>query len=150
MSRWIKSTSQRQWNINGKVVPKCITPNNSYLVVSEKEYTEMTQKVVFASLIKSGEVLVLKEEPAELKNNIEGLTTSNASLIAKNTELKEELKVLKEQLKGQNRDVEAEVASQVEAFKAEAIKELQEKQDALDKALAQIKDLKKQVKKDNE
>lgn len=150
MSRWIKSTSQRQWNINGKVVPKCITPNNSYLVVSEKEYTEMTQKVVFASLIKSGEVLVLKEEPAELKNNIEGLTSSNASLIAKNTELKEELKVLKEQLDGQKRDVDAEVASQVEAFKAEAIKELQEKQDALDKALAQIKDLKKQVKRDSE
>lgn len=110
----------------------------------------MTQKVVFASLIKSGEVLVLKEEPAELKNNIEGLTSSNASLIAKNTELKEELKVLKEQLDGQKRDVDAEVASQVEAFKAEAIKELQEKQDALDKALAQIKDLKKQVKRDSE
>ena len=143
MSRWIKSTTQKQWVINGKVIPKCVTPHNDYLCVSDTEYNQMVAKPVFGSLVKSGGVLVLSKEPAELKNNIEGLTASNADLIAKNTELTAEL----EKLRASNASVSERVEKEVAAFKEEAIKELTDKQAELDAALAEIKELKKQLKK---
>jgi predicted transcriptional regulator len=137
--RWLKSTTQKTWTIKGKTVPKCVTPHNDYLAVSDTEYNDFLKVPVFASLVKANGILVLTSEPAELKNSVEGLNLTNAKLVAQNTELQERIK----QVEG---DVDKRVEEQVAEFKDQAIAELQEKQDALEKAQAEIKKLKAQLK----
>ena len=83
------------------------------------------------------------EEPAELKNSLDNLQTSNAVLQARVTQLEEELK--HDKMMSQAIDVEAIKAEAQEEIRAEAVKELQEKQDALDAKDAEIKKLKKQL-----
>ena len=141
--RWLKSTTQKVWTINGKTIPKCVTPHNDYLTVSDTEYNEFLKVPVFASLVKANGILVLTSEPAELKNSVEGLNLTNAQLVAKNTELQARIT----ELESNTVDVEAIKAEAVAAIKEEAIKELTDKQAELDTALAEIKELKKQLKK---
>lgn len=141
---WLKSATQKEWVINGKVIPRFSTPDNSYLRVSDSDYNAMVSKPVFKSLVLSNSVIVLQKEPSELKNNIPSLKSSNAQLVAQNAALQAELEKLK---KSSSVDVEAIKAEAQEAIKAEAVKELQEKQDALDAASAEIEKLKKQLAK---
>lgn len=141
--RWLKSTTQKVWTINGKSIPKCVTPHNDYLTVSDTEYNEFLKVPVFASLVKANGILVLTSEPTELKNSVEGLNLTNAQLVAKNTELQARIT----ELEGSAPDVEAIKAEAVAAIKEEAIKELQEKQDELDATKAELKELKAQLKK---
>lgn len=143
--KWLKSTTQKTWTVGGKTIPACITPNNDYLVVGDDEYAVIAKTPVVASLIKAGGILVLREEPAELKNSLDNLQTSNATLQARNTQLEQELEQLKASLQSVN--VEAIKAEAQEEIKAEAVKELQEKQDALDAKDAEIKELRKQLAK---
>lgn len=143
--KWLKSTTQKTWTVNGKIIPACVTPNNDYLVVDDDVYASIIKAPVVASLIKAGGILVLNEEPAELKNSLDNLQTSNATLQARNTQLEQELEQLK--ASAQSVDVEAIKAAAQEEIKAEAVKELQEKQDALDAKDAEIKELKKQLAK---
>lgn len=138
--RWLKSTTQKSYTALGHVIPKCI-PDNNYLKVSEEEFAQLMAIAVIKSLVNAGGILVTAVEPSELRNSIEGLTSSNAELIAKNTQLEERVK----ELEAAGGDTSA-----VEEIKSQAIKELQEKQDALDAAQAEIARLKEQLERSYE
>lgn len=143
--RWLKSTSQKTWYAEGRKIPACVTPNHDYLQLSEEDYGKISKLPVIASLIKAGGILVLNEEPAELKNSVEVLSGNNAALIAKNTALEEEIKQLKAS-QGPEIDVEAIKAQAVADLKAEAVAELQAKEDRIAELEKQLKAAKKAAK----
>ena len=143
---WLKSTTQKEWVINGKIIPRCMTKDNQYLKLSDTEYNNLLSIPVFNSLVKASAVLVLHQEPAEIRNNIQNLNASNAELVARNTELQTRIAEL-EKKAGPAVDVEKIKEEAVASLKEEAVKELQEKQDALDAATAEIEKLKKQLAK---
>ena len=74
---------------------------------------------------------------------------SKMNEVKQNQELQAELDALKN-AKGQNVDIEAIKAEAIAAFKEEAIKELQAKQDELDAAEKKIAKLEKQLAKSAE
>lgn len=135
MSRWLKSTTQKAYTVQGKIIPPCVTSDNRWLKITESEYSAMKAMPVISSLIKAGGILVSIKEPEELKNSIEGLKGSNAELIAINTQLEEKIKILES---NSGVDVEA-IRAEV---RAEAQKDLQDKQQALNDALAQLAEYK--------
>lgn len=91
---YIKSTTQKTYSVMGKIIPACVTRNNEYLKAESDFVTEMKKIPVVKSLIDAGAILILDKAPAEIENSIEGLTSSNAALIAKNTELQAKIKEL--------------------------------------------------------
>lgn len=143
---WLKSTTQKEWVINGKIIPRCMTKDNQYLNLSDTEYNNLLSIPVFNSLVKASAILVLHQEPAEVRNNIQNLNASNAELVARNTELQTRIAELEKKAKPEV-DVEKIKEEAVASLKEEAVKELQEKQDALDAATAEIEKLKKQLAK---
>ena len=143
---WLKSTTQKEWVINGKIIPRCMTKDNQYLNLSDTEYNNLLSIPVFNSLVKASAILVLHQEPAEIRNNIQNLNASNAELVARNTELQTRVAELEKKV-GPMVDVEKIKEEAVASLKEEAVKELQEKQDALDAATAEIEKLKKQLAK---
>ena len=143
---WLKSTTQKEWVINGKIIPRCMTKDNQYLNLSDTEYNNLLSIPVFNSLVKASAILVLHQEPAEIRNNIQNLNASNEELVARNTELQTRIAEL-EKKAGPAVDVEKIKEEAVASLKEEAVKELQEKQDALDAATAEIEKLKKQLAK---
>ena len=143
---WLKSTTQKEWVINGKIIPRCMTKDNQYLNLSDTEYNNLLSIPVFNSLVKASAILVLHQEPAEIRNNIQNLNASNAELVARNTELQTRVAELEKKVSPAV-DVEKIKEEAVASLKEEAVKELQEKQDALDAATAEIEKLKKQLAK---
>lgn len=143
---WLKSTTQKEWVINGKIIPRCMTKDNRYLSMSDTEYNNLLTIPVFNSLVRASAILVLHQEPAEVRNNIQNLNASNAELVARNTELQTRIAELEKKAKPEV-DVEKIKEEAVASLKEEAVKELQEKQDALDAATAEIEKLKKQLAK---
>lgn len=137
--RWMKSTTQKVWVAEGHKIPACVTPKNDYCIVDEDAYAKIVANPIFKSLIAQGSILVLDKEPAELKNSLDGLQSSNAVLQARNTELEERIKKLEAGGKAEPVDVEAIKEEAVAELKAEAIAELQAKDD-------EIAELKKQLK----
>lgn len=144
--KWLKSTTQKTWVASGKTIPACVTPHNDYLQIDDSEYAVLTAIPVIKSLINAGGILVLDQEPAELKNSVDNLQLSNVALKARNAELETQIAQLQKQATPIV-DVEAIKAEAQEEIKAEAIKELQEKQESLDAAQAEIKKLKAQLEK---
>lgn len=138
--KWLKSTTQKTWTVNGKVIPACVTPNNSYLVLDDNDYSEIKDVPVIKSLIKAGGILVLEQEPAELKNSVEALQGSNAALTAKITQLEEQLKAAGDV------DIEAVKEEAVKELKEEAIAELQEKDNRIAELEKQLKAAEKKLK----
>lgn len=147
--KWLKSTTQKQWTVKGMIIPACVTPHNDYLKVEDSVYAEIAKEAVIKSLIAAGSVLVLDEEPVELRNSIDNLQASKLQLQKQNQELQAELDALKK-AKGQNVDVEALKEEAVAEFKKEAIEELQAKQNALEAAEKKIAKLEKQLAKSAE
>lgn len=143
---WLKSTTQKEWVINGKIIPRCMTKDNQYLNLSDTEYNNLLSIPVFNSLVRASAILVLHQEPAEIRNNIQNLNASNAELVARNTELQTRVAELEKKVRPAV-DVEKIKEEAVASLKEEAVKELQEKQDALDAATAEIEKLKKQLAK---
>ena len=143
---WLKSTTQKEWVINGKIIPRCMTKDNQYLNLSDTEYNNLLSIPVFNSLVKASAILVLHQEPAEIRNNIQNLNASNAELVARNTELQTRVAELEKKVEPRI-DVEKIKEEAVASLKEDAVKELQEKQDALDAATAEIEKLKKQLAK---
>ena len=137
--RWMKSTTQKVWVAEGHRIPACITPKNDYCIVDEDDYAKIVANPIFKSLIAQGSILVLDKEPAELKNSLDGLQSSNAVLQARNTELEARIKELEAGGDKAPVDVEAIKEEAVAELKAEAIAELQAKD-------AEIAELKKQLK----
>lgn len=137
--RWMKSTTQKVWVAEGHRIPACVTPKNDYCIVDEDAYAKIVANPIFKSLIAQGSILVLDKEPAELKNSLDGLQSSNAVLQARNTELEARIKELEAGDGKEPVDVEAIKEAAVAELKAEAIAELQSKD-------AEIAELKKQLK----
>ena len=145
--KWLKSTTQKTWYAKGKKIPQCITPNNEYLQLEDSDYVELSKMPVIASLIKAGGILVLSEEPAELKNSVEALQGDKAALVAKNTELEARIKELEAKASStETVDVEAIKAEAVAELKAEAIAELQAKEDEIAELKKQLKAAEKKAK----
>lgn len=140
--KWLKSTTQKSWYAMGHKIPACVTPNNEYLQLEDSECTKMTAIPVIASLVKAGGIIILNEEPAELKNSVEALQGDKAALTARITQLEEQLK------NTQPVDVEAIKAEAQEEIKAQAIAELQEKEDRIKELEKQLKAAKKANKED--
>lgn len=137
--RWMKSTTQKVWVAEGHKIPACVTPKNDYCIVDEDAYAKIVANPIFKSLIAQGSILVLDKEPAELKNSLDGLQSSNAVLQARNTELEARIKELEAGSDEAPVNVEAIKEEAVAELKAEAIAELQSKD-------AEIAELKKQLK----
>ena len=142
--KWLKSTTQKTWTVNGKIIPACITSHNDYLIVDDSTYTEISKIPVIKSLIKAGGILVLGEEPTELKNSVDALQGNNAALTAQVTQLQEQLKVKEAELKVASSkkstkvDIEKIKEEAQAEIKAQAIAELEEKE-------ARIKELEAQL-----
>lgn len=147
--KWLKSTTQKQWTVKGMIIPACATPHNDYLKVEDSVYAEIAKEAVIKSLITAGSLLVLDEEPVELRNSIDNLQASKLQLQKQNQELQAELDALKN-AKGQDVDVEALKEEAVAEFKKEAIEELQAKQRELEAAEKKIARLEKQLAKSAE
>lgn len=142
--KWLKSTTQKTWTVNGKIIPACVTPNNDYLNIDDSTFATISATPVIKSLIKAGDILVLSEEPVELKNSVEALQGNNAALTAQITQLQEQLKTKEAELKTASSkkatkvDV-AKIKEEAQAeIKAQAIAELEEKE-------ARIKELEAQL-----
>lgn len=153
--KYIKSTTQKSYTVNGKVIPACVTPGNKTLEVDDSEWFQISTQPVIASLIKSGDLLVLDEDP----NVKEDTAARNqvAELTAKNTELEEKIRLLETQAsrtasKGSSPDVEtakAEVAEwkqKYEDLQKQAVKELEDSQAKLDEALKELEKYKNKAK----
>lgn len=148
--KWLKSTTQKTWYANGKKIPQCITPNNEYLQLEDADYAALEKMPVIASLIHAGGILVLSEEPAELKNSVEVLQGDKAALVAKNTELEARVKELEAQASQAGDaapvDVDAIKEEAVAELKAEAVAELQKKDDEIAELRKQLKAAEKKAK----
>lgn len=152
---YVKSTTQKTYTVEGKTIPRCVTNNNAYLELTDSEWAHISSIPVIASLVKAGGILATGKRPQDMNTSIESLKGSNAILIAKNTELEEELKKkelelsMAKQCAGADIDVEAIKKEAVEEVKKEAIAELQAKQDELNSARAELEKLRKQLKSKN-
>lgn len=133
--KWLKSTTQKSWvaSCKGKqvIIPPCETPDNKWLKAEEDEYAEIAAIPVIASLVKAGGIMVLNEEPAELRNSVPALQITNTQLEAENATLRARVTELEGQLKDTtNIDIEAikaEVRQQCEEEKQKALEELDAK-----------------------
>lgn len=154
--KYLKSTSQKAYTVNGKVIPVCVTPGNKTLEVDDSEWFQISTQPVIASLIKSGDILVMDEDP----NVREDIDARNqvAELKAQNTELTERIKQLEQQgqqgdrkaakmanadLKAANSDLTAEnekLKAELEELKKQAVKELEEMKAENEKLKAEISD----------
>ena len=137
--KWLKSTTQKTWTIQGKTIPACTTPHNDYLILNDSDYATISDIPVIKSLIKSNAIIVLDHEPSELKNSVEALQGSNAELSARIKQLEAEL------ASKPTVDVEA-LKAEFAAEKEAALKELDEKASAIiAEKDEQIKKLEKQL-----
>lgn len=155
--KWLKSTTQKSWvaSCKGKqvIIPQNETSDNRWLQLGEDEFAEISSSPVIASLIKAGGIMVLNEEPAELKNSVPALQVTNTQLKAELETAKARILELEGQLKNtaQVADVQAEVNKAVEATKAEYEKKLKELDEKATKIIsdkdAEIAKLEKKLKK---
>jgi hypothetical protein len=156
MSKWLKSTTQKSWvaSVSDRqiVIPQNETPDNRWLELGEDEFAEVSRLPVIASLIKANGIMVLNEEPAELRNSIPALQVTNNQLQADLAVAQEHIVQLEAQLKDATHiDIEAikaEVRQQCEEEKKQALEALDAKASALleekDKEIAKLeKKLKK-------
>lgn len=141
--KWLKSTSQKAWTVMGKVIPPCLTPDNRYLEVDNSTYTSISSVPVIKSLIKAGDILVLSEEPAELKNSLSSLQSNNAVLKTQVTQLQEELKEKEQYLEAARLDIEKIKEEAQAEIKAQAVAELKEKESRIKELEAELTKLKK-------
>ena len=142
--KWLKSTTQKSYIIEGKKIPQCITPNNDYLALSDEGYNKFVKNAVIKSLISGGAILVTDVEPQSPTQQASALTKEKAMLIRENTELKEKLKAAEDNsaAKVELETTKAELVSLEEKYKA-----LEEKYAELEKeAKDTIKELKAQLK----
>lgn len=158
--KYLKSTSQKAYTVNGKVIPACITPGNKTLEVDDSEWFQISSQPVIASLIKAGDILVLDEDP-NVKEDIVA-RDQVAELKAQNTALEEKIKRLERLEQQGNRKASREdgseeiailttenerlvavnekLAAEFTEFKEQALKELEEMKAENEKLKAEISD----------
>jgi hypothetical protein len=161
--RWLKSSTQKSWVLsNGTkqfIVPQNETRDNRWLTMEEDDFAAVVNQPVVKGLVKTGAILVLDKEPAELKNSLPNLQVTNTALRAENEALTATVAALEARISEMEKnatgvDLEAEIAKAVEATKAEyeqKLKELNEKASKLiEEKDAEIKKLEKKLKKTEE
>jgi hypothetical protein len=96
--RYLKSTTQKSYMLNGKKIPQCVTKDNEWLTLNDSAYAEFAKVSVVASLIKSGAIIVTDKEPTTPTKQVSQLTQTNAKQAMEITTLHEEIAELKKQL----------------------------------------------------
>ena len=153
--RWLKSTTSKSWiaSVGGKqiVIPPG-APSDKWLTLDEGAFAEVSATPVIASLIKAGDITVLNEEPAELKNSVPQLQITNTQLRAELDTAKARIGQLESQLKDATgvdiEAIKAEVRQQCEEEKKQALEELDAKASKEIEARDEtIKKLEKRIKK---
>lgn len=138
--KYIKSTTQKSYVIQGKIIPPCVTPRNQTLAVDDSEWYQISTQPVIAALINSGDLLVLDEDP-NVREDKEA-RDQVAVLKAQNTALEEELR----KLKGTSSADAVDWKKKYEDLQQEAVTELQKLKEEND----QLKAGKKEAAKDEE
>lgn len=139
MSKWLKSTTQKQWVVGGKIIPPAITAKGKaqYLVVSDTEYDKIAKVAAINSLIKTGGIRVYNRNPTTGRNPA---MTSVQKLAEANLKVSQ----LQEQLKTQKKKAEtatvlsSNAAANLKTFRKSAIAEIEQRD-------AQIKELQEQI-----
>ena len=119
--KWLKSTTQKSYMLDGKTVPPCVTKDNAWLPLTDKDYGEFIKNRVIASLMEGGAIIVTEKEPLSTTQQISSLTNDKARLIKENTELREQLKAKEDTVS--KSEYEA-LAAKYEALEKEANEEL--------------------------
>lgn len=130
--KFLKSTTNKSYRIEGITIPPCVTKDNAYAELGEDAYTKITSNPVGKALINAGGILVLSQKPANANASVESLATSNSELMAQNAALKTQLEALQ---------AEAATTSSTTATR----KALKESQALLSDAQAEIESLKAQL-----
>lgn len=161
--KYLKSTTQKAYTVNGKVIPACMTPGNKTLVVDDSEWFQISAQPVIASLIKAGDILVMDEDPnvredTEARNQVAELKAQNTLLTEKLKQLEQqsgrksteagdaELQALakkNEELTKTNEELtkaNEKLVTEMREFKEQAIKELGELKTENDKLQAKLTD----------
>lgn len=128
--RWLKSATEKAWVANGTVIQ---ANSKDYVTMDEASYVKFLDNPVFKSLVSHGHIIVLNEEPAEIKNSLNNLQETNVTLKAQIAELKSQLEA-----KGNADEAVAAAKAETEALKAEAVKELEEKEAEIAKLKEQL------------
>lgn len=154
--KWLKSATQKSWiaSCGGKqiIIPQNETSDNRWLSLGDDEFAEVSNLPVIASLIKANGIIVLDQEPAELRNSIPSLQVANNQLQAELDTAKARITELEGQLKDATHvDIQAEIDKAVEATKAEYEQKLKELDEKATKIIsdkdAEITKLEKKLKK---
>ena len=158
--RWLKSTTQKSWvlGVGSKqfVVPQNESSDHRWLTMEEEDFASAISQPVVNSLVKSGAILVLDKEPAEIRNSLPNLQVTNTALKAELETVTAERDALKARVQELEQgttgvDLEAEIAKAVEATKAEYEQKLKDLDDKASKLIeekdAEIKKLEKKLKK---
>lgn len=141
--KYLKSTTQKSYMLNGRKVPQCVTKDNEWLTLNDAAYAEFSKVSVVASLIKSGAIIVTDKEPTTPTKQVSQLTQVNAQQAMQITELHEQVASLKKQLEGTTNSAEVDsLKAALEKQREEDLAEIKQLQADKD---AEIADLKKQL-----
>lgn len=92
---YVRSTTNASYTLNGKVIPSC---NKEYLVCDSGFVTMIKDTPVTRSLLNAGSIIILDEEPSEMKNTPERLGASVLELRSGLKAAQDEAEMFKEQL----------------------------------------------------
>lgn len=138
--RYLKSTTQKSYMLNGKKIPQCITKDNEWLTLNDSAYAEFVQVSVVASLIKSGAIIVTDKEPTTPTKQVSQLTQVNAQQAMEITTLHEEIAKLKKQLTGSANSAEVDsLKAALEKQRADDLAEIKQLQADKDAEIAKLK-----------
>ena len=138
--RYLKSTTQKSYMLNGKKIPQCVTKDNEWLTLNDTAYAEFTKVSVVASLIKSGAIIVTDKEPTTPTKQVSQLTQVNAQQAMEITTLHEEIAGLKKQLAGSANSAEVDsLKAALEKQRADDLAEIKQLQADKDAEIAKLK-----------
>lgn len=138
--RYLKSTTQKSYMLNGKKIPQCVTKDNEWLTLNDSAYAEFSKVSVVASLIKSGAIIVTDKEPTTPTKQVSQLTQVNAQQAMEITTLHEEITDLKKQLAGSANSAEVDsLKAALEKQRADDLAEIKQLQADKDAEIAKLK-----------
>ena len=138
--RYLKSTTQKSYMLNGKKIPQCVTKDNEWLTLNDSAYAEFAKVSVVASLIKSGAIIVTDKEPTTPTKQVSQLTQVNAQQAMEITTLHEEIADLKKQLAGSANSAEVDsLKAALEKQRADDLAEIKQLQADKDAEIAKLK-----------
>lgn len=113
--KYLKSSTNKRYNIRGKNVPQNVTPNNDWLALSDEEFIQWQKKPAVKSLMDAGAILVSDHAPTHPL-----AAQANASLkneLAEKDRLFNELKTEAETALAEKDKLIAELQAQLKAKK---------------------------------